>query len=66
MYDINSLLHAGQLTPLRVLQSAAGWYIGRLYWDADMGGWFPYSRDSDYYPTQAAAQADLDYWGPWD
>ena len=38
---------------LTVCESAAGFYIGR--W-CDCG---PYSRESGYYPTREAAQADL-------
>jgi hypothetical protein len=33
----------------QVLQSAAGFYVGMLYHDEEMGGWFPYSRDSARY-----------------
>lgn len=34
---------------LQVLKSAAGFYIGDLYYDKEMGGYFPNSRDSQYY-----------------
>lgn len=40
--------------PLTVCQSGAGYYLG--CWD-EQG---PVSRDSQYYPTKEAAQADLD------
>lgn len=42
-------------TPLQVLKSAAGYYIGYLDTDG-----CPYSRESGYFPTQEAAQAALD------
>jgi len=42
-------------TNIQVLQSAAGYYIGYL----DEEG-YPYSRESGYYATKEAAQADLD------
>lgn len=42
-------------TPLRVLKSAAGFYLGYLDTDG-----CPYSRESGYFPTQEAAQAALD------
>ena len=38
----------------QVLMSGAGYYIGTR---CNCG---PYSRESDYYPTRAAAQKDLD------
>ena len=40
---------------LQVLSSAAGFYLGTL----DDDGW-PNSRDSGYYASAEAAQADLD------
>ncbi len=40
---------------LKVHQSAGGWYIGVV---EDTGD--PSSRDSQYFPTQGAAQAALD------
>ena len=42
---------------LQVLKSAAGSYIGTTY-RAD-GYYEPGSRDSDYYETREAAEADL-------
>ena len=38
----------------RVLQSAAGWYIGTACACGQ------YSRESEYYQTRAAAEADLE------
>lgn len=42
------------VSPTMVLKSAAGYYVGTLYWDADMNGWFPYSRDTDYMTAEEA------------
>jgi|TARA_R110000765_G_scaffold71994_4_gene139790 hypothetical protein len=50
---------AGDYSDLKVMRSAAGYYIGTSYNDPDMGP-VPGSRDSGYYPTEEAAQADLD------
>lgn len=42
------------------LKSGAGWYIGRLYFDEDMGDYFPWCRDSyGYYSTREAAVVEL-------
>lgn len=41
-----------KISQLKVLESAAGYYVGRLYKDRSEGDvWMPYSRDSDYYAT---------------
>lgn len=45
----------GEERELRVLESAAGFYLGTL---DDMG--LPNSRDSGYYATAEDAQAELD------
>lgn len=55
----------GNYTELRVLQSAAGFYIGTLYEEYDANGtcvWRePGSRDSDgYFSTPEAAAQELD------
>lgn len=43
----------------QVLRSAAGWYVGTLYFDTDLHGYFPNSRDTDYFPSYEEAQAYL-------
>lgn len=48
--DCNSFL------PLKVIYSAA-WYIGRFCNNCG-----PYSRESGYYPSRVAAEADLKVW----
>ena len=49
------------ITDLKVMKSAAGYYIGRGFTEPDVPFEQPYSRDSlDYYPTREAAQYALD------
>jgi len=48
-------MDCGNRLPAKVLQSAAGHYIGT--WCSCCG---PYSRESGYYPTSEAAQEALD------
>lgn len=48
---------------VQVLKSAAGYYVGRLYYDAELGGYLPYSRDSyGYYASREEAEAHLKYY----
>lgn len=47
------------VTDLQVMQSAAGYYIGRSYWDEEFGFEGPYSRESGYYATSDEAEAEL-------
>lgn len=53
----------GGYSDLRVLQSCAGYYLGTVYEEFDASGnlvWCePGSRDSGYYATKEAAEADL-------
>ena len=50
-----------QISELKVLRSAAGYYIGEDYWDSDFQCWMPYSRRSmEYYKTYEEAQEALD------
>lgn len=46
-------------TEYRVLRSAAGYYIGTLYFDEELGGLFPHSRESGYFATKDAAAVNL-------
>ncbi len=41
------------------LRSNAGWYLGSLYLDEEIGtdAYLPYSRESDYYKTRALLAA---------
>ena len=50
-----------KITDLKLLESAAGYYIGRQYYDNEMKGWFPYSRDSEYFMTEEEAEVCLQY-----
>lgn len=49
------------VTPIKVMVSAAGYYIGTGYVDPDMGWEEPNTRESEcYYRTKAEAQHALD------
>ena len=44
----------GEISELIVMSSAAGWYLGRIQIDSDIGFPMPYERCSDYM-TEAEA-----------
>ncbi len=48
-----------QISEVKVLKSAAGYYIGYLYFDTEMRVWLPYDRLSGYYATKEDAAQDL-------
>ena len=45
---------------LKVMRSAAGYYIGTEYYDEELDITMPGSRESGYYGTAEEAQAELD------
>jgi len=51
------------ISEYRVMQSAAGYYVGTAYYDTDIGDaagyWLPYDRVSMYYGTSEMALDDL-------
>lgn len=49
-----------RISELKVLQSAAGYYLGKVYWDREAKAWFPYDRYSGYFPTREAAEQALE------
>lgn len=50
-----------RVTALQVCHSAAGYYIGRLFFDTDLECWMPWSRNSvQYWLSRQDAQAALD------
>ena len=51
------------ITPVEVLKSAAGYYLGKLMWDSEIGMWVPYCRVSGYYKTRQEAERDLIKYG---
>lgn len=55
-----------RVSNLGVLQSGAGYFIGRTCWDTDHNGFEDmYSRESDYYPDRTSAEKalhDLDFY----
>ena len=46
------------VSDLRVLKSAAGFYVGRVEISPE-GYEFPYCRESEYYPTREKAESAL-------
>jgi len=50
------------ISEYRVLKSAAGYYVGREYFELEGRYWGPYERITGYYPTaDAAGPALRDY-----
>lgn len=47
------------LTELKILKSNAGFYIGREYFDEEIGRYLPYSRESDYFRSREEVQKVL-------
>lgn len=48
------------ISELKVMKSAAGFYLGRSYRDEECGGAeLPYSRNSGYFATREEAEAAL-------
>lgn len=53
-----ALQQEGQISELKVMKSAAGFYIGRSI--MEMGFPLPYSRESqEYFPTEEEAESAL-------
>ena len=48
-------------TEVRILKSAAGWYLGTLYFEHEFDAWVPGSRDSEYFRTEADAERFLEH-----
>jgi len=49
-----------RLTEMMVLHSNAGYYLGRMGWNPNMGGFEePCSRESDYFTTKEEAEKAL-------
>ncbi len=46
-------------TDMQVLKSPAGYYVGTLYDDLEIGSFVPGSRDTDYFATRAEAEKAL-------
>ena len=43
----------------KVMKSAAGFYVGREYFDEDCQCWLPYDRQSGYWKTRESAENKL-------
>ena len=51
------------VSPLKVLRSNAGYYIGRTYFDLELEADLPWCRDSaGYYATEEEATKALQWW----
>lgn len=55
-----------EITPAKVMCSAAGWYVGREYYDREIGVYLPWSRDSHYMRTRRDAEQYLHRNNVWD
>lgn len=53
-------MDSANYSPLKVMKSAAGYYVGTSHTDPTYGFEEPGSRDSGYFGTSAEAQAWLD------
>ncbi len=40
----------------KVMKSPSGYYVGKEYYDQEMIGWFPYSRNSEYFKSHKEAK----------
>ena len=49
------------ISMLKVMRSAAGFYLGHSYYDQELEGDFPYDRQTDYM-SEEEATAMLVYW----
>jgi hypothetical protein len=48
-----------EISSLKVLSSAAGYYVGRTYTELPRGGDLPYSRESGYFRSREDALKEL-------
>ena len=55
------MANINQISDFKVMKSNAGYYIGRSEFQADINLSFPYSRDSQYYPSKEIAEKHLKY-----
>lgn len=53
------MLKKENFSELKVLQSAAGYFIGRLYWDDEYNFWDMGCRLTDYFATREQAEQAL-------
>ena len=58
-YDVNPLVTVSEL---KVMESAAGFYIGTEYFDEEMQAWFPNERSTPYMLTRGEAESMMEYW----
>lgn len=55
MTNTNTSFRPLDTSDQQVLRTPAGWYVGTLYYDPDMGGYFPNSRDTEYFGSYEEA-----------
>ena len=48
------------VSELKVMRSAAGWYVGTTYTDPEDGFTEPNSRETDYFSSRAEAEKALE------
>lgn len=56
-----ALMRTDHYSEQMVLRSAAGWYIGSMFWDAEYLFWCPGSRDSGYFASELEAHRVLEH-----
>jgi len=50
----------GKISKPKIMQSAAGYYLGYEYWDLELEAWLPYGRESIYYKTREELELVLE------
>ena len=63
-WELYSQDYVGDKSPYIVTHSAAGYYVGRTYWDNECGCYMAYSRDSVYFASQGIASDYLEAFTP--
>lgn len=59
----HTIMQTETISPLKVLRSNAGYYIGRTYFDVELEADLPWSRDSNmYYATLEDATEALQWY----
>ena len=51
-----------EVSELKVMESAAGFYLGSEAWDKELKAWTPYHRATPYMLTRSEAESMLEYW----
>lgn len=59
-YQLYSTEYVGDKSPYMVMQSPAGYYIGKTCWDTDIECYLPWNRYSTYFSKEGIAQDYLE------